>query len=187
MTSWSAFARSLRKSACPTRLQLPTTCCLRSQRRMAACCSESAPYPAGAFLPLPAPPPPANRRSSALNSHTSHPNSLARVKSYEGKLATLTAINSALQSENGDLRRRLDEAAEPSTATGVCGCAGDGQPAAPGSSQQQTTAPAAAMHARLQVRSPRHTMLPCCLCLQRRRCRSFRRNLGGAWARQTAP
>ena len=43
-----------------------------------------------------------------------------RVKSYEGKLATLTAINSALQSENGDLRRRLEEAAAPSTATGAC-------------------------------------------------------------------
>ena len=41
-----------------------------------------------------------------------------RVKSYEGKLATLTAINSALQSENGELRQQLDAAAAPTTATG---------------------------------------------------------------------
>lgn len=44
---------------------------------------------------------------------------MSRVKSYEGKLATLTAINSALQSENGDLRRQLEEAAVPTTATGA--------------------------------------------------------------------
>ena len=37
----------------------------------------------------------------------------------EGKLATLTAINSALQSENEGLRQRLAQAAAPSTATGA--------------------------------------------------------------------
>jgi hypothetical protein len=34
-------------------------------------------------------------------------------------LATLTAINSALQSENGELRQQLDAAATPTTATGA--------------------------------------------------------------------
>lgn len=41
------------------------------------------------------------------------------MKSYEGKLATLTAINSALQSENEDLRRQLKQAAAPNTQTGA--------------------------------------------------------------------
>lgn len=38
-----------------------------------------------------------------------------RVKSYEGKLATLTAINSALQTENDKLRKEVE--AKPTTAT----------------------------------------------------------------------
>ena len=38
-----------------------------------------------------------------------------RVKSYEGKLATLTAINSALQTENDKLRKQLE--AKPTSAT----------------------------------------------------------------------
>jgi hypothetical protein len=46
-----------------------------------------------------------------------------RVKSYEGKLATLTAINSALQSENEDLRRQLKQAAAPTTKTGAAAAA----------------------------------------------------------------
>jgi hypothetical protein len=41
------------------------------------------------------------------------------MKSYEGKLATMTAINSALQSENEDLRRQVKQAAAPTTATGA--------------------------------------------------------------------
>ena len=40
-----------------------------------------------------------------------------RLKSLEGKLATLTAINSALQSESATLRGRAEEAAAPSSAT----------------------------------------------------------------------
>lgn len=35
------------------------------------------------------------------------------TRQYEGKLATLTAINSALKSENDTLRQQLDEAAAP--------------------------------------------------------------------------
>ena len=45
-----------------------------------------------------------------------------RNKSNEGKLATLTAINSALQSENEGLRQRLAQAAAPTTATGAHQC-----------------------------------------------------------------
>lgn len=40
-----------------------------------------------------------------------------RLKSLEGNLETLTAINSALQSENATLRGRVEEAAAPSSAT----------------------------------------------------------------------
>ena len=40
---------------------------------------------------------------------------LRRTKSFEGKLATLTAINSALQTENDKLRKQLAEAEAPKT------------------------------------------------------------------------
>lgn len=38
-----------------------------------------------------------------------------RVRQYEGKLATLTVINGALQTENDDLRAELESAREPTT------------------------------------------------------------------------
>lgn len=41
-----------------------------------------------------------------------------RVKSYEGKLAALNAVNSALQKENDQLRAELDEASAPKTDAG---------------------------------------------------------------------
>ena len=41
-----------------------------------------------------------------------------RVKLYEGKLAALNAINSALQKENGQLRKQLARAEMPETDAG---------------------------------------------------------------------
>lgn len=40
-----------------------------------------------------------------------------RVRHYEGKLATLTVINGALEKENDELRAELETAREPSTET----------------------------------------------------------------------
>lgn len=42
-----------------------------------------------------------------------------RVKQYEGKLAALGAINSALQKENGGLRKELDRARAQACAVAV--------------------------------------------------------------------
>lgn len=44
---------------------------------------------------------------------------LHRVKQYEVKLATINTINSALQSENEDLRRKLESAQAPKTDAGI--------------------------------------------------------------------
>lgn len=41
-----------------------------------------------------------------------------RIKHYEGKLATLTAINGMLQSENDQLKASLEEAQNPTTDAG---------------------------------------------------------------------
>ena len=70
------------------------------------------------------PPPPTCRRRLPTDARCgpapSAPlSSFDRVKSYEGKLATLTAISSALQSENEGLRQRLAQASVPATATGA--------------------------------------------------------------------
>lgn len=43
---------------------------------------------------------------------------MRRVKQYEVKLATINTINSALQSENDELRRQLEAAEAPKTDTG---------------------------------------------------------------------
>lgn len=40
-----------------------------------------------------------------------------RVKQYEGKLATLSVFNDALQKENTKLREELEDAQTPRTAT----------------------------------------------------------------------
>ena len=45
--------------------------------------------------------------------HKSRTPNVHRNRQYEGKLATLTAINSALKSENDTLRQQLDEATAP--------------------------------------------------------------------------
>lgn len=42
-----------------------------------------------------------------------------KFKSLEGKIATLSAINSALQSENDGLKAQLVKSSRPTTATGA--------------------------------------------------------------------
>lgn len=55
-----------------------------------------------------------------LSSCDLHPFNLVmcRVKQYEGKLAALSALNSALQKECDQLRDELDEALQPKTEAG---------------------------------------------------------------------
>jgi hypothetical protein len=48
------------------------------------------------------------------------PPDVCRVKQYEGKLAALNAINSALQNENGQLRKQLARAELPENDAGEC-------------------------------------------------------------------
>ena len=93
-----------------------------------------------------------------------------RVKSYEGKLATLTAINSALQSENGELRQQLDAAATPTTATGAvllpCISAagrGIGSSAASAHNQLALLSAAGASHADQRSCLSTAACLPACL------------------------
>lgn len=42
---------------------------------------------------------------------------MCRVKQYEGKLATLSVFNNALQKENTQLRNELEECRAPQSAT----------------------------------------------------------------------
>ena len=83
---------------------------MNAPHRAASATTPAAPAPATRAARCLATPPPPLPRTPLLP---------CRVKSYEGKLATLTAINSALQSENEDLRRQLKAAAAPTTATGA--------------------------------------------------------------------
>jgi len=46
---------------------------------------------------------------------TKDPEVAMRMKQYEGKLATLTAINGVLQSENDKLKQELEQARNPTT------------------------------------------------------------------------
>jgi hypothetical protein len=104
-------------------------------------------------------------------------------------MATLTAINSALQSENGELRQQLDAAAAPTTATGgALPCL------LPAEAWQKAPLQARIISLRPCQQQTHHTQfnalsLPPLLpaCLQRRMWPSCRRSLRGGWARQTEP
>lgn len=113
----------------------------------------------------------------------SHP---CRMKSYEGKLATMTAINSALQSENEDLRRQVKQAAAPTTATGASQWRRCTDPSL--LLFLPTTTPTQPHHHSWPLHHP--ATLPRAhshTTPQKPRWQSYRRSLPGAWEQQTAP